>query len=190
MGRAEQNLKRNLKILKALDKAIKDGKWEGKLIFQAAGKKLREMRDRLRHQLNRDEDLTSKRSHIAKRIAKRTGQFEIFVSLYNADGDDIKKWAMVIKSLGTSVITRPIYNTEIEIQTLIRSKITKQNEAYLVVYINKTDLLAPSNGNAPRDRLGHEMLMVKEGALDLHNITRFVHISSEYKFIDNTLEKI
>lgn len=190
MGRAEENLKRNLKILQALDKAIKEGQWEGKLLFQATGKKLREIRDRLRATLQLDEMDSEASNQLAEREATRSSQVEVFVSLYNADGNDLKKWAMVIKSLETNIITRPIYNNEADIQTVIRSKTNKKNEAYLSVFINKSAILAPTGKQPPRDRLGYEMLLIKEGALNLESISRFVHISGEYEFKDNHLVKI
>ena len=190
MGRAEENLKRNLKILQALDKAIKEGKWEGKLLFQATGKKLREIRDRLRATLHLDEMISEASDQIAERAATRSSQVEVFVSLYNSDGNDLKKWEMVIKSLETNVITRLIYINEADIQTAIRSKANKKNEAYLSVFINKSAILTPTGKQLPRDRLGHETLLVKEGALNLDNISRFVHISGEYEFKDNHLAKI
>ncbi len=75
-------------------------------------------------------------------------------------------------------------------RALIRSKVHKINEAYIAVYVSKTDIIPPvEKDQIAHDRLGHELLKIKEGAIKPENITRFMHATGQYVFKDNQLIK-
>ena len=126
-------------------------------------------------------------AHLANRVAERTGQQEVFISLYNADGGNLQKWAKLLQGVSRQVVTRPIYAQEKEICALIRSKLNKKNEAYLAVYIDRDDVIEMAEDKAPKDRLGHHLLVTKDGAIKLENVTRFIHESGQYILKDGQL---
>ncbi len=69
-------------------------------------------------------------------------------------------------SIAKAANTRPIYRSETDVKTMIRSKPNLPNEAYCVVRILREDIARPFTGVNPRDRLGHELLVLKERAIN------------------------
>jgi hypothetical protein len=52
----DQDTEHSLELIRALDEAIAKGHWEGGLFFQAAGKKLRDLSERLKKELNFEDE--------------------------------------------------------------------------------------------------------------------------------------
>lgn len=167
-------------ILKVLDNAISNGRWERSLFFKAIRKQLEDLRDQFQKDVDALHASGSTLSYLPQTIPIEN-RVEVYVSIYAAEGSIISKWENLINSLGgTHTISRPVYRNEQDIIANIRSKDYKQNDAYIAVYVQKSDILKPYNDKPPIDRFGRELLILKEGAVDSHNITRFVHISGIY----------
>lgn len=182
------------KVLESLNEAIKKGPWDKTLFLRAIGQKLQELRDRYSQdmafeQSEKAEAKDLSPAHLAARMSERSGQVEIFVSLYSADGGNLHNWERQLHTLGKQIISRPVFQSEDDVRELIRSKINKRNEAYACVYIKKSDIMQPAGGKAPLDALGHTLLVVREGAASPNNITRFIHSSGQYKLKDGKLER-
>ena len=176
------------KFLTVLDGAIEKGPWEKTILLRATGKKLRELRFRVRTALGeKAEPDTDGPKHLADRIAERVGQLEVYVYLYNADGQSIAKWEKLILSLRAQSVSRPIYTNERDVREFIRSKPNKVNEGYAAIYINKDDIIEPVNTEPPRDKLGNPLLLAKDTAVKANNVTRFTHISGQYALKDGRL---
>ena len=177
-------------ILKALDDAIEHGPWDKSNFLRVIGKNLREIRDGFANQLYAPGQDTSKiASHLANRIALRSGQQEIFVALYSSDGANIQSWERILVNLPKQMISRPIYASEEDIKALIRTKENKTNEAYVSMYISQGDILQMSADKIPVDKLGKPLLTLKDKSLSLDNINRFVHISGTYQYGQGRLVK-
>lgn len=181
----------NEAILKALNDAIEKGPWEKSNFLKVIGKNLTEIRDGFLNQLGASSHAQLKaESHLANRIALRSGQQEIYVSLYSADGVNIQSWEKIVFNLPRQMISRPIYADEADIKALLKTKENKQNEAYVAIYINQFDILPLSADKAPVDKLGKTLLSLKDKTLNLDNISRFVHASGVYRYERGRLVKV
>lgn len=173
----------NEAILKALNEAIEQGPWDKSNFLKVVGKNLIEIRDDFLNQLGASSHAQLKaESHLANRIALRSGQQEIFISLYSADGINMQSWEKIIANLPRQMISRPIYADEADVKALLKTKENKQNESYVAIYINQSDILPLSSDKAPVDKLGKILLSLKDKTLNLDNISRFVHSTGVYKY--------
>ena len=71
---------------------------------------------------------------------------------------------------------------EADVKALLKTKENKQNESYVAIYINQSDILPLSSDKAPVDKLGKILLSLKDKTLNLDNISRFVHSTGVYKY--------
>ena len=180
----------NEAILKALNDAIEKGPWEQSNFLKVIGKNLIEIRDGFLNQLGASSQAQLKaESHLANRIALRSGQQEVYVSLYSTDGINLQSWERIVANLPRQMISRPIYADEEDIKAVLKTKENKQNEAYVAIYINQSDILALSPDKASVDKLGKALLSLKDKTLNLDNISRFVHLSGVYRFANGHLIK-
>lgn len=177
-------------ILKALNEAIQTGPWQKSNFLKVIGKNLTEIRDNFINLLGTRHPHSLKTdSHIANRIALRSGQQEVFISLYSADGLNIQSWERIVANLPNQIISRPIYADEEDIKAVLRIKEHKQNEAYVAIYINQSDIISLSSDKASVDKLGKSLLALKTKIIKLDNISRFVHMSGVYRLKHNRLVK-
>lgn len=175
--------KQSEEILQALNEAIDTGPWEKSSFLRVIGKNLTEIRDNFVTQLNaRSPAQIKAESNLANRIALRSGQQEVYVSLYSADGNNMQGWEKIVGNLPRQMISRPIYADEEDIKAVLKLKENKLNEAYVAIYINQTDVLTLSADRTSYDRLGKPLLSLKDKTLNLENISRFVHQSGVYKY--------
>ncbi|HHF0523706.1 TPA: Dot/Icm secretion system protein IcmQ [Legionella anisa] len=180
----------NEAILKALDYAIQNGPWDKSNFLRSIGNRLIGIRDNFAKKISaRSQAQIRADTHLANRLALRGGQQEVFVSLYSSDGSNLQSWERIIINLPRQMISRPIYADEEQVQALIKSKENKQNEAYVAIYINKTDIINLSADKTLSDKLGSPLLTLKDRALNVENITRFVHLSGVYKYSRGRLIK-
>lgn len=182
--------KQNEDILKALDEAIEKGPWDSSNFLRVIGKNLVNIRDEFANLVGAGNAQLKAESHLANRIALRSGQQEIFIALYSSDGSNLQTWERILSNLPRQVISRPIYADEIDAKEIIKTKENKQNEAYVAIYINQTDILPLSPDKVAMDKLGKKLLALKDRALNLENISRFVHLSGVYRFERPHLVKI
>lgn len=203
MGTDNAQRKTARDVLRALDETIETGPWDKSIFLGAIGKKLKEIRFGFKNQLRfldpgfEDTEASAGMAEQATPLAntipvpeKTDDQIEAFVSLYNADGGNLQKWEKLLQALDKQIVTRPVYNSENEIRSVMRAKTTRKNDAYAAFYINKADVIPPRDGKPPLDRVGNILLILKDNALKLENITRFYHESGIYVFKNNQLSRI
>ena len=177
-------------ILKALDEAIENGPWDDSSFLRVIGKNLQQIRDKFAKEID-----SVKNEHAVSRPgfgdgeSTRSGQQEVFVSLYTSTGGAMQGWEKVIANLPRQVISRPIYTDEADIINLIKSKDNKNNEGYVAIYINQVDILPSPPDKIPKDRFGKPLISIKNNAISLANITRFVHSSGTYQLDNGRLVK-
>ncbi|HHT0593036.1 TPA: Dot/Icm secretion system protein IcmQ [Legionella anisa] len=180
----------NEAILKVLDYAIQTGPWDKSNFLRSIGNRLIGIREGFAKKINeRSQAQIQADAHLANRLALRSGQQEVFVSLYSSDGSNLQSWERIIINLPRQMISRPIYADEEQVQALIKSKENKQNEAYVSIYINQTDIINLSADKTLSDKLGSPLLTLKDRALNVDNISRFVHLSGVYKYSRGRLIK-
>ena len=173
----------NEDILKALNEAIEKGPWDKSNFLKVIGKNLVEIRDGFLSQLGSRSRMQLKaESNLANRVALRSGQREVYVSLYSADGSNMQSWERIVANLPRQMISRPIYADEEDIKAALKAKENKPNEAYVAIYIHQTDILPLSPDKASVDKLGKALLSLKDKTLNLDNISRFVHITGVYRY--------
>lgn len=174
-------------ILKALDEAIETGPWEESNFLRVIGKNLRQIRENFVALVN-NQGPTAKLSASLSKEA-RTGHQEVFISLYSSEGNNLQSWERILANLPRQMISRPIYDNEEGVQQLIKSKENKINEAYVVAYINQSDILMMAADKIPLDKFGKPLLSLKDRSLLLDNIIRFVHFSGTYHYAKGRLVK-
>lgn len=170
-------------ILKALNDAIEKGPWDQSNFLKLIGKNLHQIRDNFLSKLGaRTQAQLKADSHLANRIALRSGQQEVYVSLYSSEGHNIQFWEKIVANLPRQMISRPIYADEEDMKAILKLKENKINEAYVAIYINQSDILALSADKTSVDKLGKPLLSLKDKTLNLDNISRFVHQSGVYRY--------
>ncbi|STY30660.1 IcmQ protein [Legionella wadsworthii] len=180
----------NEAILKALDYAIQNGPWDKSNFLRSIGNRLVGIRDNFTKRINARTDAQVRAdTHLASQLALRSGQQEVYVSLYSSDGTNIQSWERIIANLPRQMISRPIYSDEEQVRALIKSKENKVNEGYVAIYINKTDIIPLSQDKTLYDRLGSPLLTLKDRSLNTENITRFIHTSGQYTYSKGRLTK-
>jgi len=175
--------KQNAAILKALEEAIETGPWDDSNFLKLIGKNLRDIRDKFNNQVNAPEhEKVQLETKLRNKEAAWVGQQQIFVALYSADGNNLSSWERILMNLPRQMISRPIYSNEEDIQAIIRTKENKINEAYVAIYVKQSDILTLSVDKTPVDKLGKSLLSLKDKALVLDNIVRFIHLKSSYRY--------
>ena len=177
-------------ILKALDEALETGPWEQTTFLRVIGKNLKKVRDDFHNEITAASHESSKtESNLLNRVALRGGQQEVYVSLYTSGGESIAAWERVVANLSRQIISRPIYADEEDVKHLIRLKENKNNEAYIAIFVDQSALLAIHPDKIQKDRYGKSLLILKDKAIDLANISRFVHLSGVYSYSKGRLIK-
>ncbi|TAL59948.1 MAG: Dot/Icm secretion system protein IcmQ [Legionella sp.] len=170
-------------ILKTLNETIDKGPWEKSSFLKVIGKNLRQIREEFIRMLGaRTSAQLKAESHLANRVALRSGQQEVYVSLYSADGSNLQSWERIVANLPRQMISRPIYADEEHIKEILKIKENKINEAYVAIYINQLDILPLSAEKSSFDKLGRALLSLKDKTLNLENISRFVHQTGVYRY--------
>ena len=131
------------------------------------------------------DSVLKKRSEVAQ---ANVDQVEVFVELYQSDGDNMQRWAMILNALPMQAISRPIYETEAGVCSMIRAKEHKNREGYAVVKVLKTNIIKAVQPLL--DSAGRVLVHVKPGTLQTNNIVRFVHYSGQYLWQNGKLIKL
>jgi intracellular multiplication protein IcmQ len=169
------------------------GNWDGSLLYQAIGKKLRGFSEELKKELNIEpnDSIPVTPTEMMDIIKQKSGLVEIYISVYCTEGRNLKKWELVLSNLLRQIVSRPIYKREKDIRDVIQSKENPFNDAYLVAYITEMDILKPSfRDKALLDRFGHELIRLKEASLKPENLTKLVHQTGEYSYRKGILTKL
>jgi len=92
-----------------------------------------------------------------------------------------------LRSIKSYLLGRPVYQNEIDVQKVIRAKLAKTSEAYIVVAIDKTSIRNEPHLPPRMDRYKNTLLTLKEGSVTADNIIEFVHMGKRYCFKNGRL---
>ncbi len=180
-------------ILATLDDALAQGPWGASTFLSLIGKKLQHIRDEF-EQKQQEGGLyghSSTLSASANERAERYAQMQkIFIALYASDGTNLNSWERVIANLPSQMISRPVYAKEEDIIAILRSKSNPVNEAYASFYVDPKYILEKLTEKITVDKLGKPLLALKDKAINLAHLDRFVHLSGTYQFVNGRLVKM
>ena len=166
------------KLTSIIDNLLDTGDWGSSLFLKASASRLRELRDEA-------EIMSHKHDHHAAMIKENaeltiipSGHIQVNIFMYQVDGTNLQSWLRAIKSLAESKIVRPAYKSEEYVQAFIRSKTSApESHGYITVYVKEDDFYTINP--VPVDFLGHELLTLKEKAVKMENIIKFVHANKK-----------
>jgi Dot/Icm secretion system protein IcmQ len=167
-------IKRHLVLL--LDELLEKDYWQDSLFLQAAEKQILEMRSRIASDRQLQAVLHEPQQNTLN--VSTNDLTSIYIALYQADGNNLAKWAQVLATITNLSISRPIYKHEYEIQACMRAIEKKQNHAYAEILVHTEDIIATST--PPTDKNGFELLMIKERSIKPENIQSLTHSSGLY----------
>ncbi len=177
-------------VLQALNTAIAQGPWSESNFLKVIGKHLTDLRNDFMTQVKSLENMSPEvASHLANQREQRNSQKKVYVALYSSNGKNIQSWEWIVTNLPRQMVSRPVYLEEDDIQSIIKTKENKANEAYVRIYIDETDILQVDPDKVPIDKLGKPRLLLKDGAFKLNNLESFVHESGVYHYSQGKLVK-
>lgn len=185
MLHTEQEIKVALEIKRILDEGIKTGPWQANLFLKGIKKKLEALRDEFVVKVGLD-----RHEQIASNLLESNSEVtEVYIALYQSQGNNIHKWLEVVTSLVNYTMGRPIYKDEKEVQAAIRLNDKNVNQAYVAVKVSPDAILLEPAEQSRTDREGRQLIRLHETAIQLKNVVRLVHVSGQYKLIRNFLVK-
>lgn len=178
-------------FLDALDKAIASGSWNETNFVLIIGKKLKEMRDNLAEDIkNHEKDTEFSSDQLAKNLAMQNSLKEVFVSLYSLEGAKLTSWEQILVNLRRQMVSRPVYASEEEVIAFIKTKDKKINEAYVSIFVKEEDILQIRSDKVQVDKLGQQIIVLKDNAISLDCINFFVHLTGKYRYYRGRLLKM
>ena len=156
------------------------------------GEKFRFIHDRLSGLLSQVEEGIKKieEERAPKTQVLKEDEVKVYVYLFNAQGVNLKTWEKFIRPnvFYEHSVNRPIYPDQTSIETFLRAKADKNQHGYLVVIINKNDIIPIKE--PLKDSLGSPVIKVREGSLKIEKLLSFHVNSVDYKLSPaGTLEK-
>lgn len=115
------------------------------------------------------------------------GQTTVYISLFQADAENIIQWEKTLKRIGEYSLSRPIYRKVEHVAQMIRTRPDPRKEAYAAVSVADESIIRGYAGKKETDVNGNEILTLKEGAMKSSNIQQFVHGDEVFAFRDEKL---
>lgn len=175
------------KLKETFEDMLDNGPWDQTNFLKVIGKKIESLRDEFLAYLN---EKTLEETKERFTVTKLRGHKQIYISLYTASGDKIKSWERLLANLPRQTTSRAIYEEEDHVKAIMRSKTDPSKDAYIAVFVNQDDLLHVADEKIPKDKLGNKLLTLKDRTLNLENVSRFVHVSGIYDYVNGRLIKI
>lgn len=174
-------------LLAVLTGILASGDWESSLFLKVEADRLKEFSGQIGTLLKSDEP---KLDIIARDVARPQlplGYSHVFILLYQIDGANLQNWYNNIKNLGQYSATRPAYIDEKHAQEFIRSKVANiERNGYVVANVKSGDFY--QEGEKLFDPFGHELVSLKDKAVQIENVVEFVHANKRrYAISDNKL---
>ena len=183
------------KLLKAIDKAVTGGEWQGSLFYKNILKQLVELRTYVVSRLGENVVVKTSVENAADQVIANlqsdsdraeAGYEKVYVSLYQSESERMDRWLNTIRLLPEHYVSRPIYRRLEHIEEMVRAK-NSRTEAYAIVWVKTEDIVTHYSGTNQQDRFAHELLNLKAGSIQLENLVEFIHDKQSYWLIENQL---
>ncbi len=172
-------------VIKAIDTILDGGDWNDSLFLRNTVKPLQKMREQAQQLLEQ-----ANNRHTSEQVTAPTleaGKVAVFISLFQNDGHNLRKWEMQLRSIKGYLLGRPVYQNEADVQKVIRAKLAPVNEAYITVALDQGAIRNPAHQLPRVDRYGNQLLTLAEGAVTPDKILEFVHAGKRYCFSEGQL---
>jgi len=174
-------------VLKTLDDLLTKSPWAASDFLGAIAKKIQVLRDDFAKRAEAPTTIVNPAHEMVFDAAGQATRREIFVALYSSTGANLQSWEQILASLPNQIISRPVYSTEIDVQERMRASLNPTNEAYAVVLVDLVIIIAEPPEKARKDKYGKPLLSIREKAISMNQIIRFVHRNESYLLKDGHL---
>lgn len=180
---AQARLTLTRQLIALLEETLSAGNWESSLLLHNLAKKIHDQHAQLKINEQTLQDQLSPLKNTDEQLSD--DQCLVFVSLYQADSQNMEKWAQQLRQISHLVLTRPVYDQEEFILQSIRSRQLQATEAYAVMRILKTSI---KFADLPkRDRFDQPLLSLVERSVSSSDILSFHHAGHVYRWVDQAL---
>lgn len=187
---SELSKKQIKEISDALERVVKDLPWHQSVFLSAMGKKFEQIRDEFNYSVGIAPSNLKNNSSSSEQVSLKDDQVEVYISVYNSQGDDLGNWARIIDNLTRQSVSRPTYLKVNEVKEMIRSKLNLDNEGYVSLHVLKTDLNSMAKESLPKDKLGNSLVLLKERIIEQNKIKKFHHNSGTYEYKKGILSRV
>ena len=150
-------------VCRNLGRTLSDGTWEETFLLKNMKKKLSELREEARQLQQQYREEAMAKSIGAGNASMDTLQ-TVYVSVFQQDFADLRKWERNAKNIYRYSITRPVYKEEDHVKEMIRGRPDPNKEGYVAVMVKKEDIVKGFAGKATADKSGYELLNIKRAA--------------------------
>ncbi len=172
------------KIVYTVDRVLSAEEWEASLFLRSVIRPLKKIHAQA-IALLKSIDQRGEISQFTPRLLENGTT--IYVSLYQSNGHDIRRWEQILTNISTHMVGRPIYQSQQDVEKIIRIKLLQTSEAYAVVNIDPKKIISLEGRRPLKDRLGSQLISLLPGAVQSSNILEFVHLGKNYHFHEDQL---
>ena len=172
-------------IVDTVDQVLASGKWEESLFLRNTIKSLSEIRE---HAIELRQQVVGAAKAEEWATPEVSGDcVALYVSLYQANGHDLKQWAEQLSALSRYMVGRPVYRNEEDVMKVIRLRSSQISEAYVLVAVKEAKIISGGNVKPRKDRFENELMNLAPGAISSSSILEFVHQDKHYYFKNHQL---
>ncbi len=173
-------------VIAAIDRVLEAGDWNDSLFLRNTARPLKQLREKAQKLLDAATGESSEsQEHAAPEI--NDDQIKAYVSLFQSDGHNLRKWELQLRSIESYLVGRPVYEKEEDVYRVVRAKVATFSEAYAVVVVNKSAIRDDYYEAGRTDRNGNILVSIMPGAIKPEHIVEFVHQGKRYRFIEGQL---
>lgn len=185
-GRAKEdyiNLARS--VIVAVDNILGRADYEESLFLRNAIRPIKRIREQALDLLAQCETQQKSEGYTIPVLEK--DMMPVYIHLFQSQGHDLDSWAQLLRSLGRYVLGRPVYKQEEDVKSVIRAKMSNEQEGYVKVAVPVSLLEASDNASPRSDRFGNILVTLPAGIIDTQHILEFVHGKKRYHFVKGGL---
>ena len=175
----------NNKLIDYLQPIIDEPRWQESLLLRNMLSDYQALYSQALQQ--RDSFANSGISSVDRRSLIKDDQVEIFILLYQVNGYDLSRWNTQLEMLLQKNLMRPMYATEEGVNIVLRARLLKTNDAYIVAIIQRDKLLELSQGLRQVDRYDQKLVYLADHALASDSFVEFVHLKNRYPIVNGRI---
>ncbi len=176
----ETCIKYSKNIIEIVDRVLDAGDWESSLFLRNMIKPIKQIREHAEEILK---NLGANLNEMEQEGLPSDDEVLVYVSLFQAKGDNLVYWELQLRSIESHLISRPVYEQENAITRSLRSSVNPINSAYAILKVQKSDIDSDVSSEEQRfDRFGQKLVLLKDGRVSGENIVGFVHEKLHYYY--------